>query len=73
MDRKDQDNNGREKDQINIEDNKNPTLQDPAASSVADYGKSEQNLDELEQKHGRASGKGNSSIPMDNEDTLGIP
>ena len=53
---------------------KNETLQN--ADTVADYGRSEQtqNMDDLEQRHGMNSGReGNSSIPMDNEDTIGNP
>jgi hypothetical protein len=60
------------KERNNIEQNQNTSLQDPGAS-VADYGKADQNFEELQEKHGRESGKGNSSIPMDEEDTLGIP
>lgn len=53
---------------------KNETLQN--ADTVADYGRSEQtqNADDLEQRHGMNSGRqGNSSIPLDNEDTIGNP
>lgn len=56
----------------NLEQNQNTSLQDPGAS-VADYGKADQQLEEREQKHGRRSGKGNSSIPMDEDDTPAIP
>jgi len=73
MERKDSDNIQKNSESNDISNNQNQSLKDPAASSVADYGKSEQSLDDLEQKHGRSSGKGNSSIPMENEDTLGIP
>jgi hypothetical protein len=54
---------------------KNETLQN--ADTVADYGRSEQpqqNLDELEQRHGMNSGRqGNSSIPLDGDETIGNP
>jgi|GEM_PF-6570954 len=65
-------NREQQSEQNDVSQNQNTSLQDPGAS-VADYGKADQNLEELERKHGRDSGKGNSSIPMDNEDTLGIP
>ena len=58
--------------QNELSENQNTTLNSPG-SAVSDYGKADQHLEELERKHGRESGKGNSSIPMDNEDTLGIP
>ena len=32
-----------------------------------------QEVDELEKKHALGSRQGNSSIPLDNEDTIGIP
>ena len=41
---------------------------------IPDNGTSSRNLNDLEERHGTRSGReGNSSIPMDNEDTLGIP
>jgi hypothetical protein len=53
---------------------KNETLQN--ADTVTDYGRSEQqqNVNDLEEKHGMNSGRqGNSSIPMDNDETIGNP
>jgi hypothetical protein len=57
--------------QIDVSRNQNNSLQDPGAS-VADYGKADQGL---ENSAGRQedSRSGNSSIPMKEEDTLGIP
>lgn len=52
---------------------KNETLQD-AGASVPDYGRTNENLSELERKHGRDSGReGNSSIPLDGDETIGNP
>jgi hypothetical protein len=49
---------------------KNESLQEGSASSVADYGRSQN----LEERHGTNSGRqGNSSIPTQSEDTLGNP
>jgi hypothetical protein len=51
---------------------KNETLQN--AGTVPDYGRSGENLDELERKHGTESGRqGNSSIPLDGDETIGNP
>lgn len=54
---------------------KNETLQN--ADTVADYGRSEQtqqNTEELAQRHGTDSGRqGNSSIPLDGDETIGNP
>lgn len=55
----------------NQQQEKNQTLQEGSASSVADYGRSSQNLEE---QHGMNSGRqGNSSIPMENDETMGNP
>ncbi len=52
---------------------KNETLQD-AGASVPDYGRGGTQPDDLERKHGPESGReGNSSIPLDGEDTIGNP
>ena len=54
---------------------KNPTLDSPG-SNVADYGNTTGGsaTEELEQKHGMNSDRqGNSSIPVDEDDTIGIP
>lgn len=49
---------------------KNESLQEGSASSVADYGRSQN----LEQKHGKDSDRqGNSSIPSETNDTMGNP
>jgi hypothetical protein len=68
---RDQQDNRKEQQQNDVTQNQNPTLQDPGASSVADYGRSEQNLEESKQEPD--PGKDNAGIPMHNEDTLGNP
>jgi hypothetical protein len=53
----------------------NPTLDSPG-SQVADYGNTTGGsaIEELEQKHGMSSNRqGNSSIPPDEDDTIGNP
>ncbi len=56
--------------QNDVTQNQNPTLQDPGAA-VADYGRSG-NLQG--QEEGAQQGReGNSSIPMEEEDTIGNP
>jgi hypothetical protein len=44
-----------------------------AVSPLPTTGMSEQNLEELERKHGSGSRQGNSSIPLDDDETIGIP
>jgi hypothetical protein len=54
---------------------KNPTLDSPG-SKVADYGNTTGGSanEELEKKHGMTSDRqGNSSIPPDEEETIGVP
>ncbi|MER3465132.1 MAG: hypothetical protein C4329_12690 [Chitinophagaceae bacterium] len=55
----------------NPQQEKNETLQDGSAVSVADYGRADQKLEEEQVMNSDRSG--NSSIPMDNEETMGNP
>lgn len=61
--------------QRDLSQNKNETLKDPGAR-VADYGRADQGLEggeEQKPQQDREQRSGNSSIPMDEDDTLGIP
>jgi hypothetical protein len=65
----DEGNKGQKSQEQQVEQNKNTSLQDPGAQ-VADYGRSEQGLSN--EKNG-GQRQGNSSIPLDEEDTIGNP
>lgn len=70
-----QSNNSRQQDSMNerssSQQEKNQTLQEGSASSVADYGRSSE---QLEERHGMSSDRqGNSSIPTESDETIGNP